>query len=285
MLLSNLILITIKLPDHVLWFDAPLPVYWDYENNYWSTEYVYDTKFDEEKQIISFRAGKMGPFGLAVFKYNNFPFQNWELKLNDNAIPEIIFSLTTSSLILEFLIRRNEICLISLENANTSALQELIGVFYEPRILISLLKNGGVNIFPTYDSCFYIDGVQLKHFITENHLYHCMANLCLHFEFSWCRWNLMAGYKKFAMQIRTTNWKNNKQLLVTDQRCMITESTDVSQTFAECETSDSKFYPDLMNLAKEIFYKEEKKILNDTDEIFIETVYYILFRTRILSLS
>lgn len=276
-----------KLPEHVLWFDAPVPVHWDQEKCYWSTEYIYEVKFNEEKQTLSFRAGKMTAFGLAVFKYNNFPYQSWELKFDHRGIePQVMFGLTTSALVLEFLIRRNEISLTLLENANTTALQQHVGIFYAPKVLVRILRQGGVNIFPTQDACLYVDSMPKKHPITEDHLHHCMALLCQCYDFTWSRWNLMAGYKRFVMQIRELKGpKNNELLLVTDQKVMMTECTDVSPSFAECETSTEEFYPDLLTLAEHCGGEDSKQIMSKVDPIFVETVYYFLSETRVMSFS
>lgn len=46
----------------------------------WSTRDVHDSKFNEEKLAIQFRAGRLGCFGLAVNWYANLPFQTWECK-------------------------------------------------------------------------------------------------------------------------------------------------------------------------------------------------------------
>lgn len=46
----------------------------------WSTRDIHDAKFNEEKLAITFKAGRLGAFGLAVSWYSNIPFQTWELK-------------------------------------------------------------------------------------------------------------------------------------------------------------------------------------------------------------
>ena len=264
-------------------------MHWDYEKARWSTEYIYETKFNEEKQTLSFRAGKMTAFGLAVFQFNNLPFQSWELKRSGATDPEVTFTLTTAILALEFVIRAEEVTLTMLENANTSALQELVGVRYKPRTLLKLLRTGGVNIFPSADAFQYIDGVQVKHHVTENHLYRCMALLCLSYRFSWSRWNLMCGYKKFVLQLRYADIEKgpNELLLITDQRAFMTGSTDVHQAFSEMENTEATriFQPDLWSLAVSRDGERVHAIVDTLDTAFIETVYFMLSQTRIMSYS
>lgn len=69
-----------SLPDHVMFLDLPTVCHWDQEHKYWTTEDVYDLKHIEEKNYMTFRTGRFGPFSLAVNRYINFPFQAWELK-------------------------------------------------------------------------------------------------------------------------------------------------------------------------------------------------------------
>lgn len=257
---------------------------WDKENGYWSTEYIYEVKFNEEKQALSFRAGKMTAFGLAVFKYNNFPYQNWKLKWDARSTsPQIVFCLNTSALVLEFIIRANELCITQLENANTSALQQLVGVFYEPKVLVKLLRQGGVNIFPSQDACLYVDGIPKKHHITEDHLHKCIAVLCLCYEFSWSKWNLNAGYKKFVFQMQEICSKKSELLLVTDQKATVVQCTDLGQSFTEASTMETNFYPDLLNLVEDRSSNDSKRIMSGMESIFVETVYYFLSQVRVLS--
>lgn len=279
----------IKLPDHVLWFDTPIPVHWDYDRNYWSTEYIHDVKFNEEKQTVSFRAGKMTVFGLATVKYNNFPFQSWELKPSaDDGVTEFALTLTTSNVTVELLIRRQQICLASLENASTTKLQQMMGIFYEPSTLIRMLKTAGLDVFPSDDGFLYVDGVQIKHRPTEDHLYYCITMLVFRrYQFSWSRWNSQAGYKKFVLHMRSPKnnaEKQNDLLVVSDKRAYIAETGDVGQTFADGKAASGKFYPDLSTLVEDV---DGEKIFDgdDVDCTFVGTIYYVLSATRFLSYS
>jgi Cancer susceptibility candidate 1 C-terminal len=90
------------LPDSVLWFEPPIVVGWDEKNHFWSTEDLHDLKFNEEKQILSFRAGRLGPLAIAAFRYVNLPYQTWELKPTSNGI---ILSITAVVMLVEFLFK------------------------------------------------------------------------------------------------------------------------------------------------------------------------------------
>ncbi|PSN29537.1 hypothetical protein C0J52_25167, partial [Blattella germanica] len=157
------------LPSNVLWFEPPIVAGWNEETGYWTTEDFHDLKFNEDKQILTFRTGKFGPIGLAAYRYSNLPFQTWELKPNSKG-EGVCFNLTAAVMILEFIIK--------------------------------VLVNGGVDLFPAHDAYCYIDGATPKHRAAEDHLYHCMAMFSTIYNFCWSRWNLLAGRRNIVLQMR-----------------------------------------------------------------------------------
>lgn len=42
--LKKLTLISIKLPENVLWFENPKPAMWNEERKVWTTDYIYDVR-------------------------------------------------------------------------------------------------------------------------------------------------------------------------------------------------------------------------------------------------
>lgn len=42
--LKRLALISIRLPDNVLWFENPRPAAWDEDKRTWTTDYIYDVR-------------------------------------------------------------------------------------------------------------------------------------------------------------------------------------------------------------------------------------------------
>ena len=78
--LQKLVLVHLKLPSTVLWFEPPIIVRWEADKQYWSTEGFFDTKFDEGKQQLSFRTINFGIFALSAFRFSNLPLQSWELR-------------------------------------------------------------------------------------------------------------------------------------------------------------------------------------------------------------
>lgn len=46
----------------------------------WTNRDVHDVKYNEDKLAITFKAGRLGIFGLAINWYSNLPYQSWELR-------------------------------------------------------------------------------------------------------------------------------------------------------------------------------------------------------------
>lgn len=198
----KLVAINIALPESVLWFEPPTPVQWNSEKRIWSISNIHDPKFNEEKQILSFKTGRMAPVGLATFRFVNLPYQTWELRPDWKGPPGgVFFSITAATVIIEFIIRGNQVCMNQLQNATSTALQDIVGNFYPPHQLMRLMREGGIDLFPQHDAYLYVEGVTQKHYIAENHLYNCMALFSTTYNFSWSRWNLLAGRNSMVMQV------------------------------------------------------------------------------------
>ncbi|XP_075210339.1 dynein axonemal intermediate chain 7-like [Lycorma delicatula] len=288
--LNRLTLINITLPDTVLWFDTPIAVQWRDDINQWTTEYIYDSRFNEEKQVITFRVGKMAPIGLSTARFINLPYQAWEMRPDWKGGPGgVFFSITAATIIIEFIIRNNKVCINSLQNASGNALQDLVGLYFEPNRLIRMLQKGGVDVFPEHDAFIYTEGITPKHWITENHIYQCMALLSTTYNFSWSRWNLLAGQKKIVMQIREfldrKRLPNYSMLLVTPQRTIVVDCTEVSQAFSEQGIQGMEYYPDLYWLTQAHASSTSKEKIEKADLMLVQTVNLILTRTRVFSFS
>lgn len=98
-----------RLPESVLWFEPPLVAHWLPKKKIWSTKHVHDVKFNEEKQTIAFRTGRLGIHGLAGYKYANLPFQSWELKpemgKSGRDYAGVILIVTAATVQAEFVVR------------------------------------------------------------------------------------------------------------------------------------------------------------------------------------
>ncbi|KAF4530330.1 hypothetical protein B566_EDAN015491, partial [Ephemera danica] len=153
-----------------MWFEPPVVVGWDPLKLYWSTDDLHDLKFNEEKQVLTFRAGRLGPLALAAFRYSNLPYQTWELRPNASEHETITLSITAAVVLVEFTFK--------------------------------LMRRGGVDVFPPHDAHCYMAAVSPKQRPPERHLYKCMALAASTHCFAWSRWNLLAGRTKMVFQMR-----------------------------------------------------------------------------------
>lgn len=64
------------------------------------------------------------------------------------------------------------------------------------------MRRAGVDIFPNFDAFCYIEGTCEKNWPMEKHLYYGMAEVGVCFNFTWSRWNLLAGRRRIVMQMR-----------------------------------------------------------------------------------
>ncbi|XP_031839475.1 dynein axonemal intermediate chain 7 isoform X3 [Nomia melanderi] len=107
--MESLLLISLQLPDSVFWFEPPLVAHWIPERNVWSTKDVHDIKYNEEKQTIAFRSGKLGVHGLVANKFANLPFQSWELRpepaRNGRDYAGVVLNVTAATVQAEFIVR------------------------------------------------------------------------------------------------------------------------------------------------------------------------------------
>lgn len=93
----------------MFWFEPPLVAHWIPERNIWSTKDIHDIKYNEEKQTIAFRSGKLGVHGLVANRFANLPFQSWELKpeigRNGREYAGVVLNVTAATIQAEFLVR------------------------------------------------------------------------------------------------------------------------------------------------------------------------------------
>ncbi|XP_065336687.1 dynein axonemal intermediate chain 7 homolog [Cloeon dipterum] len=279
----------ISLPSSVLWFEPPIVVGWDDKNEYWSTEDLHDLKFNEEKQILSFRAGRLGSLALAAFRYTNLPYQTWELKPTSNGI---LFSITAAVVVVEFIFKDGLVSLSQLQNGTTNALQDQVGKFYKPKKLIKIMRLGGVDIFPPHDAHCYMSAVSPKQRTTERHLYQCMAYAAKSHCFAWSRWNLLAGHTRIVLQMKEINIEDPTKsqaefdmLLVTSQRSSVVHCTEVSQSFSDEPAQGMNFYADVYHLLLNHGSEKAKSFLREPDVPLVHSVFDILDATKVLSFS
>ncbi|XP_050536332.1 dynein axonemal intermediate chain 7-like isoform X2 [Daktulosphaira vitifoliae] len=264
--LQRLVLITIKLPENMLWFENPKPAMWNENKKVWTTDCIHDIRFNDEKQTVSFRTGRMGSFGLAVNRYSNFPFQSWEIRPEGVAADTgVILSITAATVLVEFSVRGDLAAVVQIQNATTAALQEIIAP----------------------DAELYVDGNRPpKHAVAERHTYHCMAVLSATHQFIASRWNVHAGPDIMVFQMKEISEGGHyKMVMATPERTVYLKCNEVSQAFSDEMEPGCPLTPDLYSLIEETCSDEIKTKMINLDFKTIETLYFLMKSIKILSYS
>lgn len=258
--------------------------------------------------MVSFRAGRMGSFGLAVNRYSNFPFQSWEIRPEGVEDGGVVLSVTAATVLVEFAVRDDHAAMVQLQNATTVALQDMIGVYHRPDRLVRLLRRGGINLFPAPDARYYVDGRRPpKHAVTERHVYRCMAALSGTHQFTASRWNVHAPADRIVLQMKEIPVDDDgsggnesvsgggtgasvpyKMVMVTPERAVLLKCNEVSQAFSEEPlTSDVTFAPDLIALAADVASDDRDREATGRVNDFktAETLFYLMDKIKFLSYS
>ncbi|XP_033199177.2 dynein axonemal intermediate chain 7 [Bombus vancouverensis nearcticus] len=295
--MDALVLLTLKLPDSVFWFEPPVVAHWLPEKEMWSTKHVHDVKFNEEKQTITFRTGRLGIHGLAGYKYANLPFQSWELKpemgKSGREHAGVVLSITAATIQAEFVVREDRVCLNSLTGAASTPIKEIIGEYFELECLIERLQQVGCDLFPERDAASYLKGLSIKHPIAEKHLRECMALLSTSYIFSWSRWNASRSFREIVLQFKEVHGcvakqRTNLTVLVTSSRTMRIRCTEVSSEFSDLpldDVEDIKFYADLYQLALNTAGIKTRLLTEQMSYKLASTVTQLLERTNVISMS
>ncbi|KAL6443267.1 hypothetical protein ACFW04_002876 [Cataglyphis niger] len=292
--MEALVLITFKLPTSIIWFEPPLVAHWIPEKNLWSTKDVHDIKYNEEKQTITFRTGRLGVHGLAAFKFVNIPFQSWELKpeMGRNARGGVVLNISGAIIQAEFIVREDLICLNSLAGGMSTALKEMIGEYMKLYLLIEKMRNAGCDLFPERDAFSYMKTFSVKHPATEKHLRECISLLCTVYTFSWSRWNATRNFREIVILFKehhgcVAKERANLTLLVTPSRTMAVSCTEVSPEFSDVplDGENAKFYADLYHLALQNAGIKSRLLMRNVSFKLATTVRELLGYTNVINMS
>ncbi|KAK2583902.1 hypothetical protein KPH14_001173 [Odynerus spinipes] len=292
--MEALALVTLKLPSTVLWFEPPLVAHWIPEKRIWSTQDIHDIKYNEEKQQITFRTGRMGIHGLAAYKFINLPFQSWELKpeMGRNSGGGVVLNVTAATVQAEFIVREDFVCLNSMAGGISSALQHIIGEYMKLQILIDKMREAGCDLFPERDAASYVKGLPMKHPVAEKHLQECMGLLCTAYTFSWSRWNVTRSPREIVLQFKelhgcVAKQHSNITLLVTPNQTMAVRCTEVSSEFSAdpLDGDSAKFYADLYNLALHNAGIKSRLFMREVSFKLALTVATLLESTNVIGMS
>ncbi|KAK5638603.1 hypothetical protein RI129_012898 [Pyrocoelia pectoralis] len=286
--MDKLIFVSLQLPEHVMWLDPPIICQWQKEKKVWSTAEIHDYKYLEETASVTFRSTSFGCFAFAVNRYTNLPYQTWDLKPETNGT--VTLQITAAILVITFNIKEDNISISQMQNAPNKCLKPYLGKYVKLPKLKRILLDVGIDIFPSFDSFCYVKESCEKHWPMEKHTYFQMAQLSCCYNFSWSRWNTVAGRRGIIMQMRGYKPERNKQtpysmLYITPLKAELITCTEVSATFLPEPVEGMLFYADLYALFKGTCNLIQKTKVQNASSLLIGTVAELLLSTRILSFS
>ncbi|KAM3955584.1 LOW QUALITY PROTEIN: dynein axonemal intermediate chain 7 [Aphomia sociella] len=285
---EKLALVFIDLPQELMWSEPPVVCQWQEARKLWTSNYVNDYKFNEDKLTVQFRTGVLWPIGIATLRYSNMPYQGWDVKPDPDS-KGVILTVTGVSVTATWLCLGNSVRLKWIANATTPALKEHFNKPYTVKRMTQIMREAACDFFPDFDAHNHIEGSCPKEWVVERHNYHAMAFLSRAYNFQWSRWNASAGSRTIIMQIREAVDKKREgkfQLLyVTPQRATILKCNEMSQEYNSEPMTGLQFYPDLFTLNMSYGSVDARRATFNMKYRLVETVFEMLQELKLSSYS
>ncbi|XP_014273952.1 uncharacterized protein [Halyomorpha halys] len=286
---DDLVWFTLKLPKQIVYFETPVPVRWNTEKMSWTTDDVYDTKWNENTRTCKFKLGKSAPFAISVFKFSNLPYHQFSMKPSSDwkKNPEIELEITTRNFPITFKIKGEYITIGKLDHPGAKDIPHIINVPFSFEELVVAMRSCGIDLFPDWDSFLYINITLKKLKILEIHMYHCMAYSAPAFEYTSSLHNMGSREDRIYVQLRECVDKvvphpKFRTLLVDPFKVVFVSSEKIGLLVEE---SDEKigYMPDLKYLTEIIASKKALRRMKKASKRTIGTLVSLLTATKVLS--
>ncbi|XP_037875351.1 dynein axonemal intermediate chain 7 isoform X1 [Bombyx mori] len=285
---EKLALVFIDLPQSVMWTEPPVVCQWQEARKLWTSNYINDYKFNEDKLTVQFRTGVLWPIGIAALRYSNLPYQGWDMR-PDPESKGVLISVTGVSVTMTWLCLGNSVRLKWIANATTSALKEYFDKPFSVKRMVQIMREAACDFFPDFDAYNQVEGSCPKEWSAERHNYHAMAFLSRAYNFQWSRWNAAAGRRNIVMQIREAVDKKREAkfqlLLVTSQQASILQANELSQEFSCEPILGFQFYTDLFALNMSYGSVDARRGAFSVKYKLVETVFEMLQELKLSSFS
>ncbi|KAJ0182968.1 hypothetical protein K1T71_000944 [Dendrolimus kikuchii] len=285
---EKLALVFIELPPDVMWSEPPIICQWQAPRKLWTSNYVNDYKFNEDKLTVQFRTGVLWPIGIATLKYNNLPYQGWDMKPDPDS-KGVIITVTGVCITVTWLVIGNTVRLKWIANATTPALKEHFNKPYSVKRMCQIMREAACDFFPDFDGYNHVEGSCPKEWVSERHNYHAMAFLSRAYNFQWSRWNATSGSRTIIMQIREAVDKKREaklQLLyVTPQRATILKVGELTTELSLEPIVGLPFFPDLFTLNMSYGSVDARRTTFNMKYRLVETVFEMLQELKLSSFS
>ncbi|XP_035216096.1 protein CASC1-like, partial [Stegodyphus dumicola] len=133
--MCSAISLTLKVPDDVLFLEQPLPAFWvDHKKGFTSIGF-FETKYDEDTGHISFKTNRFGVIALLQRRYNNMPYQSWEL-ISGNDENSASLAITGMHVALKIKIKSGKCCIENIEQDGKSLFSDVYDIWRNPNLLV-----------------------------------------------------------------------------------------------------------------------------------------------------
>ncbi|CAG9804934.1 unnamed protein product [Chironomus riparius] len=256
----------------------------------WVTKDIHESCYDEKTKTFSFYAGCCGVFGLAIRKYYNMPFKNWELYpiIEENEDKYVLMRIEGQKVSIEFKITLAGFTYKILKPGKVprQELQKSVKIFELKKILSSL----NVNLFPELDASWYVPNISEKHTAMEFHTYKSMAAFCLSYHFKYHECNRYGTRREIVLKSKLLKDQSFTDVLITplkvltvDPKVETTENYQMKLKYEE-NPPDQEFCADLYEFLKAEVDKTEHR-LNQKSFMIFWHVQALLMNLRPLSFS
>uniref|UniRef100_A0A674GTL0 Dynein axonemal intermediate chain 7 n=1 Tax=Taeniopygia guttata TaxID=59729 RepID=A0A674GTL0_TAEGU len=280
--------ITLRLPDNVIYFQAPVVARWDPAGQQWRTDGISNITYEAEEKSITFSMGAFYTVALLQDAHLNLPYQAWEL--HPAGVDEGLFTVTAVFATIQIQIKDDQCMLSSVVVEEEEVLSHIAGKWMSPFALRAALKRAGVNIFPAGYSSKYVP-VPRKAALAEAKAYEQMALLAAAFAFAHSKWNGEAGPERVVFKAREhltagSAKDNDWSLFMFDgEKVQNLKLTETSEAFSEELEEESEFHSTLYHMLKASASSEAMDKVERAGFLFIDSVYQLLLATRVLAYS
>uniref|UniRef100_A0A8C5TFE5 Dynein axonemal intermediate chain 7 n=1 Tax=Malurus cyaneus samueli TaxID=2593467 RepID=A0A8C5TFE5_9PASS len=259
---EDIVQITLRLPDNVIYFQAPIVARWNPAGRQWRTDGIRNITYEAEEKSISFTMSAFYTVALLQDAHLNLPFQAWEL--HPTGVDEGLFTLTAVFATMQIQIKDNQCMLSSVVVEEEEVLSHITGKWMKPIALRQALKRAGVNIFPAEYTHEYVPvpgKVSAREFP---------------FEFVLSQWNRLE-------HLEADSVKDWSLYMFNGERAKKLKLTETSEAFSEEMEEESEFHSTLYHMFKDCASKEAMDKVEGAGFLFIDSVYQLLLATRVLT--
>lgn len=288
---DDLVWFTLELPKKRIYFETPMPVRWNAEKMCWTSDDVYDTKWNEKTYTCKFKLGKSGPFAISVFKFSNLPYFNFCMKPSSDwkKNPEIELEITTRNFPITFKIRENTVTIADFGDMRASYVSHIINVPFTFDQLVETMRSCGIDLFPDWDSFLYISSSIKKLKTLEKHTYYCMGFSAPSFEYTSSFQNGTSRGDRIYVQLREAVEKSvsppkYRTVLAHPFKATFVSSEKIGSPVEERDDGVS-YSPDLKYLTEMIASKKGLRRMKKASKRTIGTLISLLNATKVLSYS